>query len=49
MRDIPLKVYLLYKKLGKRQWYIKVFFDDDQAEGLASLSRIEVRHITKLC
>ena len=42
MKDTPIKVYVLYKKLGTSKWFVKVFFEDATAEGFVSIPIIQV-------
>ena len=42
MRDTPIKVYVLYKKLGTAKWFVKVYFDEAVAEGFVSIPSVQV-------
>ena len=42
MKDIPLKCFVLFKKMGTAKWFVKVFCDEFQAEGYLSIPDIQV-------
>lgn len=42
MKDIPLKCFVLFKKMGTAKWFVKVFCDEFKAEGYLSIPDIQV-------